>query len=459
MFRVRGLSVVLLTVLGLGAIAFPAPAQETERSVSVTVYNADLGLVRDVRRMTVPEAGGWVSFREVPSGIDATSVHLKATDGRELQVLEQNYAYDLVSPEKILERYLESPVKVVLKDGRLYEGTLLSTREGQLVLGGAGGAVTILSRDKVTDVQCPGLPEGLITRPTLSWLLRGAGGPRQLEVSYLTSGMTWHAEYVAVVAEAATSMDLSGWVSLENRSGATYPEAQLQLVAGEVHRVTPPRAPREMMMRAGSADMAEAKAFEEESFYEYHLYTLQRPTTLSDNQTKQLALFDPATCPVKRIYESHPQQDGKSVRVMLESVNSEANGLGMPLPQGKVRVYQRDKRGQLQFVGEDKIDHTPRDEKIRVYTGKAFDLVVERTELDTRQIGPRSREVDVKIEVRNRKEKEAVTVIVQEDFYGDWTIRQASLPYEKKTSTRVEFAVPAAAGAVETVTYTVRYSW
>jgi hypothetical protein len=459
MFRSPRLPALAGFVLGLGAFAPAAFAQDAERSVSVTVYNQDLGLVRDVRRMTVPEGGGWVSFREVPSGIDATSVHLKATDGRDLTVLEQNYAYDLVSPEKILERYLESPIKAILKDGRLYEGTLLSTREGQLVLGGAGGAVTILARDKVTDIQCPGLPEGLITRPTLSWLLQGAGGDRQLEVSYLTSGINWHAEYVAVVTEAGTTMDLSGWVSLENRSGATYPEAQLQLVAGEVHRVQPEPMRRGMTMRAGVAEMDMQKAFEEETFYEYHLYTLQRPTTMQDNQTKQLALFDPASCPVKRVYETNPQQDGKSVRVMLESVNSEANGLGMPLPQGTVRVYQRDKRGQLQFVGEDKIDHTPRDEKIRVYTGKAFDLVVERTETDTRQLGPRDREIDVKIEVRNRKEKEDVTVIVQEDLYGVWTVRPASHRFEKKSSTRIEFAVPVAAGAVETVTYTAHFSW
>jgi hypothetical protein len=245
---------------------------------------------------------------------------------------------------------------------------------------------------------------------------------------------------------------------LENRSGATYPEAQLQLVAGEVHRAVAPRPPRDMMMRVASGSMESQKAFEEETFYEYHLYTLQRPTTLHDNETKQLSLFDPASCPVKRVYETNPQQDNRSVRVMLESVNSEANGLGMPLPQGTVRVYQRDKRGQLQFVGEAKFDHTPRDEKIRVYTGKAFDLVVERTETDTRQFGPRDREVDVKIEVRNRKEKEDVTVIVQEDLYGVWAIRQSSLPYEKKSSTRIEFAVPVAAGQVQTVTYTAHFS-
>jgi hypothetical protein len=327
------------------------------------------------------------------------------------------------------------------------------------VLGVAGGGVVILARDKVNDIQCPGLPEGLITRPTLSWLLEGAGGPRPVEVSYLTGGMNWHAEYVAVVAEAGGTLDLSSWVSLENRSGATYPDARLQLVAGDVQRVAPSRPRLEMQMRASALDAGEAKGFEEEAFYEYHLYTLQRPTTLRDNETKQLALFEPASCPVKRVYETNPQRDGRGVRVMLESVNSEANGLGMPLPQGTVRVYQRDKRGQLQFVGEDRIDHTPRDEKIRVVTGRAFDLVVERTETDTRQLGPRDREVDVKIEVRNRKERESVTVIVQEDLQGIWTLRQASHPYEKKSATRVEFAVPVAAGEVATVTYTVRYSW
>jgi hypothetical protein len=450
----------LMPLALVAAVACAAAlAEDADRAVSVTVYNQDLGLVRDIRLMDVPAGGGWVLFREVPSGIDPTSVHLRPTDGKDLSVLEQNYGYDLVSPEKILDRYLESPIKALAKDGRLYEGTLLSHADGQLVLGAAGGGVAIIARDKVADIQCPGLPEGLITRPTLSWQLAGAAGPRRIEVSYLTGGMNWHAEYVAVVAEAGATMDLSGWVSLENRSGATYPAAELQLVAGTVHRATQPQPPMPERMRMATADMGAQKAFEEETFYEYHLYTLQRATTLADNETKQLSLFEPATCPVKRVYESNPAQDGRSVRVMLETVNSEANGLGMPLPQGTVRVYQRDSRGRLQFVGEDRIGHTPRDEKVRVFTGTAFDLVVERTETDTRQLGPRDREVDVKLEVRNRKEKESVTVVVQEDLYGDWAIRQASAPFEKKSATRIEFAVPLAAGATATVTYTVHYSW
>ncbi len=457
-------------VLGAGALlaacgaavagAQDAPADQA-RSVAITVYNQDLGLVRDVRRMEIPGGTAWISFREVPSRIDPTSVHLKATDGAELTVLEQNYGYDLVSPDKILERYLDSPIKVIVEEGRLYEGRLLSAREGQLVLGAsdAGGGITILSREKVTDMQFPSLPAGLITRPTLTWLLSTErGGGRDVEVSYLTGGMNWHAEYVAVVAAADDGMDLAGWVSIENHSGAQYPDARLQLVAGDVNRVPAPqmRGGRNVVELAASYKAVPAAGFEEETFFEYHLYTLQRPSTLADNETKQISLFEPATCTVKKIYEANPLRDDKAVRVVLETTNSEAAGLGMPLPKGTVRVYKRDRRDDLQFVGEDRIQHTPRDEKLRVQIGKAFDLVAERTELETRRLGPRDSETDVKIELRNRKAQEDAVIVVQEDLQGYWEIRAASHPYEKKSATRIEFAVPVAAGQTATVTYTVR---
>jgi hypothetical protein len=204
--------------------------------------------------------------------------------------------------------------------------------------------------------------------------------------------------------------------------------------------------------------MAQAPGFEEEAFFEYHLYSLGRPTTLLDRETKQLALFSPADAEVSKRYEAIPQREAQKVRVVLETVNSEENGLGLPLPQGTVRVYQRDSRERLQFIGEDRIDHTPRGEKVRVFVGYAFDVVTERTELDTRRVSPRVHETDVKIEVRNRKESEPVTVILQEDLYGYWEILRSSMPYEKKSATRVEFTVPVSAGKVETVTYTVRFT-
>ncbi len=453
--------ILLFLVGGLstGVVADPGSG---ERQLSLTVYNSDLAVVRDERRMEIQKGTHWLPFRDVPSRIDPTSVHLKAVDGQPLEVLEQNYRYDLVSPEKIFDRYLDSEIKVIVEEGRLYEGTLLSHAGGRLVLGGgeADEGLVVLSPDKITDVQFPALPEGLITRPTLEWLLHaGSGGTRALEVSYLTHGFNWHAEYVAVVGAGDKVMDLAGWVSVDNRSGATYEDAELQLVAGDVHRVPVPK----MRVPGGrSAELALAADgmpnFVEETLFEYHLYTLGRQTTLRENETKQLSLFTPTSCKVEKIYESNPRRDNKKVRVVLETTNSEETGLGMPLPKGKVRVYKRDRRDRLQFIGEDQIDHTPKDEKVRIFVGNAFDLVVERKETDSRKLSRFVREIDVEIEVRNRKEKENVTVVIQEDLYGDWKILQANRDYEKKTSRRIEFRVPVNAGQVEVVTYTVRYT-
>jgi hypothetical protein len=265
---------------------------------------------------------------------------------------------------------------------------------------------------------------------------------------------------VAVVADNDAGMDLAGWVSVDNRSGATYPEAELQLVAGDVNRVMPPaakgaRARAEMNMTA----MAAEPQFAEETLFEYHLYTLGRRATLRDNETKQLSLFSPTACKVRKLFESNPQRDGTKVRVVLETTNSESEGLGMPLPKGILRVYKEDSRDRLQFVGEDQIDHTPRDEKIRVTVGNAFDLAVERTETDVRRLSQTSREVDVKVEVRNRKEREDVEVVVQEDLYGDARVLRSSHEAHKKSASRVEFIVPVKAGQVETVTFTVRYGY
>ncbi|MBM3317823.1 MAG: hypothetical protein FJY75_08205 [Candidatus Eisenbacteria bacterium] len=276
-------------------------------------------------------------------------------------------------------------------------------------------------------------------------------------MSYLTGGLDWHAEYVAVVADKDDALDLSGWVSVDNRSGASFPDATLQLVAGDIHRATPERRYGKGMAAQVEMLRAQDTAFGEEAFFEYHLYSLERPTTILDNETKQITLFPPARCSVKKLYEASPAAGGK-VRVVLETRNSSDAGLGLPLPKGVVRVYKRDSRERLQFLGEDRIDHTPRDEKVRVSIGNAFDLVVERTELDMRRLGQRDREVDVKIEVRNRKETETATVVLQEDLYGYWTIRNCSHPYEQKSATRLEIPVTVRAGETATVLYTVRFT-
>ncbi len=454
--------ILTVSMMATALLLAVCPADAEERELSLTVYNNDLAVVRDQRAMEIASGIEWLKFRDVPERIDPTSVHLTATDGEGLEVLEQNYVYDLVSPEKILDRYLEHQIQAITEDGRLYEGTLLSHSGGRVVLSEVEGqsGLVILMVEKITDLRFPELPEGLITRPTLEWLLAAdRGGTRNLEVSYMTGGMNWHAEYVAVVDADDENLDLAGWVSLENHSGATYPDAELQLVAGEPHRVMPTPEFKRGGRPVQALSMADETGFQEETFFEYHLYTLGRETTLKNNETKQVSLFNPAACEVEKIYEANPQRHGKKVRVVLETTNSEEMGLGMPLPKGKIRVYKEDSRGRLQFVGEDGIDHTPRDEKVRVFVGNAFDLVVERTEKDRRNIGSRTREWDLEVELRNRKEDEDVTILLAEDVHGDWTVLEASHAYEKKNSRRIEFDVPVRAGEVVTVTFTVRTTW
>jgi hypothetical protein len=454
-----------VTVLfGAGLSMKTIAAEAGERELSLTVYNRDLAVVRDVRTLPVVAGVDWLTFTDVPERIDPTSVHLKAIGEGEFEVLEQNYVYDLINPDKVMDRYIDHVIRVTAEDGRLFEGTLLSHMGGRVVLRGENdaGNLSILSLDKISDFEFPSLPAGLITRPALEWLLSAEKSREQeIEVSYMTGGLNWHAEYVAVVDANDSAMGLSGWVSLDNRSGATYEDAELQLVAGEpqiLSRQPEARGRGGMKMMAMDATNA-APGFEEESFFEYHLYTLGRKTTLKQNETKQVSLFSPAECDVKKLYETNPVRDNNKVRVVLEAINGLDEGLGMPLPAGKVRVYKRDSRERLQFIGEDKIDHTPRDEKVRILLGNAFDLVAERTELDSRKLGSRTRELDVKIELRNRKDSEKVEIVVQEDLSTNWQIKQSSETYEKINSRRVEFRVPVAAGEVKTITYTVRYSW
>lgn len=442
--------IVLLSALSLATGA-------AAREVQLTVYNNDLGLVRDVRDLDLHEGRGSVAIVDVAAQIDPTSVHLKSLS-REggITVLEQNYRYDLASPDRILERYLDASIEAVIEGGELHQGKLLSFTGEQLVLSGERG-LSILQRDKVIDVRCPSLPEGLITKPTLVWDLEAdRSGSQKAELSYLTTGIGWHAEYVAVTNEDDTAADLAAWVSVENRSGADYPDAKLQLIAGDVNRVQPQveqfRGGREMVMSA----MAKADVgFAEESFFEYHLYTLPRPTTVRDRETKQIALFPPAETPVKKLYEYKPWQDEKKIRIVLEFENREERGLGMPLPKGKVRTYKKDSKGGTQFVGEDMIDHTPKNEKVRLGLGNAFDVVAERTMKNQVRISDRVIEQSVEVKLRNRK-TEAITIIAQEQFWGDWNIREASFPSTKKDARTAEWLIPVGADAEVVLTFTVR---
>jgi hypothetical protein len=450
-------------VLSSTMLAEPSP---TYGEVAVTIYNQDLGLVKDVRELQFEKGRSIIKFTEVAAKIDPTSVHFKPVIASDrVSILEQNYQYDLVSSTKILQKYVDREIELFTRsagseaEGKSYKGRLLSYSNDNVTLQEPQGAIRIVRLDEVRDLYFPTLPEGLITKPTLVWLLDSqVDGKRKAEVSYLTGGINWHAEYVAVVDQQDENLELASWVSIDNRSGATYEEAKVKLIAGEVHRVReermPPRLAKGFIMDAAAG----APQFEEKAFFEYHLYTLLRPATIKDNEIKQVSLFPSTDVQVRKIFTYDGARYDKKVRVELEFKNSESAGLGMPLPQGKIRVYKEDVDKALEFVGEDRIDHTPKDEKVRVFLGNAFDIVGERQKVDFKKITDDVTDESYQIKLRNHKE-ETVEVVVVEHLYGytEWEIRESSLPYEKKDASTIEFKVGLAPDEEVVLNYTVRY--
>ncbi len=436
--------VIFVSTVVTGALA---------QDVSLTVYNQNLGLVKEIREVQVDKGAFKLEAADVAAQIDPTSVHLNIEG---VAILDQDFEYDLVSRERLLERYLEQEIEVFTEQGELFEGKLLSASGSQLILQAKNGNVQIVSPDAIRDIRFGELPGGLRTRPTLVWSLIGEkAGKQQAELSYLTHGMNWHAEYVAVVEEDSDNLELSSWVSIENRSGATYENAKLKLMAGDV-RIAP-----EFVMDGGRYRAMEAKAqmappaFEEKAFFEYHLYTLQRLTTLKDRQTKQIALFDPATVLAKREYIYDGQRNPKKVNVRLVFKNDKKAGLGIPLPAGKVRVYQEDSDGSLEFVGEDRIAHTPKEEEVKLTVGSAFDIAAERAMTETKRLADRIREEAYRIKLRNHKDED-VEVTVVEHIWGDWDMLETTHDYEKKDASTIEFKVSVQKGKETVIEYRVR---
>lgn len=474
----RVVSSVALALLGMGGgVACPLPpvAAATITStladqshVALTVYSSNIALVKDVREIELGEGENELQFMDVAAQIMPATVHIKSlADGQTLRVLEQNYEYDLLSPEKLLEKYVGKEVKLL--DKNYYTGkeevitaTLLSTtgspvyRVGDEIYLGLPGRVIL-----------PRLPENLIAKPTLVWLLRSQGaGKQRVEASYLTNQITWQADYVVVLSADDRKADLSGWVTIENKSGATYRNATLKLVAGDIHRVEEPEVMYQRAMTAEAA--APPPQFREEGFFEYHLYTLDRPATVKDNQTKQMTLLSAADIPVtKRLvlrgeqgyffttYGPDDEAPTQKVSVFLEAANAKDNNLGLPLPKGVVRVYKADTEGSLQFVGEDRIDHTPKGETVKVKMGEAFDVVGKRKQTDYKRVARNVTEVAWEITLRNHKEED-VTVRVDEPVPGDWEVLSASHAYEKADAHTLRFDVPVPKGGETKIAYRVR---
>ena len=439
--------------------------KSTAESVDVTVYNTNLGVIKEVRTEQLDAGHNIVYFKGVASRIDPTSVHFKDLTYPESTVLEQNYEYDLVNKDKLFEKYIDKEITIRINNGDSKEtktGTLLSHSGNQVILKDSQGKILILNAD---EVELPALPKGLITQPTLKWLVNSAAtGNHSIELSYMTSGMNWNANYVAVVDKEDENIDLTGWVTVNNNAGTTFENARLKLVAGDVNRVQSAiPAPNAMYATTGSA--AKEGQFQEEQLFEYHMYTLQRPTTLQNNQQKQVTLFNAPGVSVVKEFVYDPSRryywqssDSTKINVMLNLKNSEDNGMGLPLPKGVVRVYKKDSEGKLQFIGEDSIDHTPKDEEIRLYLGNAFDLVGEKKQTKYTKISDRVSETSYEVELRNHKDED-VYINVLDHPYGDWEITSTSDPYDKKSTSNVQWTLKVPKDNSKTLTYTIRSSW
>ncbi|MGC9453443.1 MAG: DUF4139 domain-containing protein [Phycisphaerae bacterium] len=466
------------TVLIVLAMVVPATAASDEEGVALTVYNGGFGVVREVRELDVPESGE-VMFTDVAARIDPTTVHFRSITDPEAKLLEQNYRYDLVSADKLLERYIDKQIRIETQAGS-YTGTLLSYDGGHLVLDTDNGGITMVRRgENVRDISFEALPEGLLTRPTLAWLVAtDTAGEHLTEVSYQTGGLSWHAEYVFVLDESDTKADLSGWVSVENRSGKTYRDARLKFIAGDVHR---PQPPMQDKMLAREYAMAGAAPMEEKAFFEYHMYTLPRPSTVADNEVKQLEMFPTARdVNVTKRFVYQPLQSFRwsrggrytdasagigadnKVNVLVEFVNSEESNLGMPLPAGTIRVYKRDPADDaMEFIGEERIDHTPKDEELSLTVGNAFDVVGERRQVDFQMETRRNwMSETIELKLRNHKDED-VTVEIREPMYRwrNWRITESSHEWTKRDAFNVEWSVPVEADGETVVTYTVEYTW
>ena len=470
-------AIVLASWLAAGVSNAQTTVTSTEQDqneLAVTVYNSNVALVRDVRHLRLPDGPIDLRYMDIAAQVNPATVHIVSlTAPKDLNVLEQNYEYDLLSPQKLLQKYVGKELTLIRM---VTENN--STREvpvKALLLADNDGPVWKVGNEIITGMGAdryvfPDMPENLYSKPTLVWLLNNSRpGEQTVEASYLTNQMNWNADYVLTVHSDQKSADLNGWVTVVNQSGTSFRKAQLQLVAGELNRVTQTRnfAAREMLMKSNAPA---APQFQQEAISEYHLYTLQRPTTIQNNESKQISLLAAAGAAVDKVFEvdgesyyyQHAQSPGQPtkepVKVFIKFKNSEENSLGVPLPAGTVRVYQGDSKGRVQFIGEDRIEHTPKDETVSLHIGNAFDVVAERKQTDFQRIGGHSIEVEYEVSLRNHK-PDPITVYVNEPIGGDWSMLNSTFKFQKTAAFAARFTVPVAANGEALLKYRVRIKW
>ncbi len=489
-----------LLALALLAIGTAQAAEERhsnaadQTGLAVTIYNGNLALVKDARKVKVNNGDNHLAWRDVSARMQPETALLRSLDGKKLTLLEQNFDFDLLTPQKLLEESVGDSVRVI----RHQPITGVEVSEYATVLAANEGVVLKFNDRVEASLPNPGriafmgVPANLRDRPTLSMVFRtdvaptgfqspaNATGEQAMELTYLTGGLTWKADYVAELSSKENSIDLNGWVTLTNTSGTAYHNARLQLIAGTVNRTQPERAPMPMMTKAMAMADA-APAMQEEGLFEYHLYTLDRLTNLLDKQTKQVALLSAQKVKVDKefrltggdwYYASQHGDLGKKLKpsVYMEFANKaekgEGVGLGVALPKGIVRVYKKDSAGRAQFIGEDRIDHTAKGETVKLKLGEAFDITADKKQTDFQKLAvtgfnvSRSGPIETayQLEIRNAK-SEKVVVTVAEPIAGEWQMVQESHPHKKESAHSAVWEIPVPAEGKATLTWRVRVKY
>src|SRR6202521_2815690 len=446
-----------------------------QTDLNLTVYNSNIALVRDVRQLTLPTGTFRLKFMDIAATVNPATVHFRSlNDPEKLGVIEQNYEYDLLEPAKLLHKYVGKEVTLV----RSYQENNSTKREEikATLLSDNNGPVWKIGNDIVTGMfaesyRFPEVPANLYDRPTLLMSLENSGARKQqIEASYLASNLSWNADYVLTVARDDKNADLDGWVTVANNSGTAFHNARLQLVAGDLNRVQQVGAMREMDAAVAMKTRVAAPQFQQEAFSEYHLYSLGRKTSVEDKETKQISLLQGSGVPVEKIfvvngqsyYYRNQQAPGAPLKdpvmVYYKFRNEEKNGLGIALPAGNVRVYQKDSKGGILFAGEDRIDHTPKDEDINIHIGNAFDVVAEHKQTDYKRIDTHVWEMEFEVTIRNHKDG-PITVEVNEPIGGDWEMLSSTYKYTKTAAFAAQFNVPVAKDGKAVLKYRIRAHW
>jgi hypothetical protein len=445
-----------------------------QTDLSVTVYNSNIALVRDVRNLTIPNGLFRLKLMDIAATVNPATVHFRSlNEPDKLSVIEQNYEYDLLEPQKLLHKYVGK--EVTLTRSYMENGSTKREDIKATLLADNNGPVWKIGNDIVTGMygetyRFPEVPANLFDRPTLLMSLENSGlRKQQIEASYLAGNLSWNSDYVLTVGRDDKAADLDGWVTLVNNTGTAFHNARLQLVAGDLNRIQVPTAApvaRDMVM----AKAARAEQFAQESFSEYHLYTLGRKTSVEDKETKQISLLQGSGIPVEKhfvvngqnFYYHNQQNPGSPIKdnvmVFYKFKNDEKSGLGMPMPAGNVRVYQKDSKGNILFVGEDRIDHTPKDEMLNIHIGTAFDVISERKQTDYKRIDTHTWEMEFEIALRNHKDS-PIAVEVNEPIGGDWEMVNSSYKYTKTAAWAAQFNVPVAANGTSALKYRIRAHW